>query len=68
METSLLFESFMVFYLLEVLILTAVAVWYYREDKNQEETPRVVEHKGPSAAQVMAMYKVAEKLKREQGA
>jgi len=30
---NLLFESFMVFYLLEVLILTAVAVWYYKEPK-----------------------------------
>ena len=68
METSLLFESFMVFYLLEVLILTAVAVWYYQEDKKSEGKPQAVVSKGPTAAQVMAMYKRAEKIKRDQGA
>jgi hypothetical protein len=68
METSLLFESFMVFYLLEVLILTAVAVWYYQEDKKPEGKPQAVVSKGPTAAQVMAMYKMAEKVKRDQGA
>jgi len=68
METSLLFESFMVFYLLEVLFLASFTVWYYKEDKKAEEKPHAVESRGPTAAQVMAMYKVAEKLKREQGA
>jgi hypothetical protein len=58
----------MVFYLLEILVLTAIAVWYYQEDKKPEEKPQVVVSKGPTAAQVMAMYKVAEKVKREQGA
>jgi len=68
MEISLLFESFMVFYFLEMLVLSAVAVWYYQEDKKIQEKPQVIMPKGPTAAQVMAMYKVAEKVKREQGA
>ena len=68
MEISLLFESFMVFYLLEILMLSAVATWYYQKDKKIEEKPRVIVSRGPTAAQVMAMYKIAEKVKREQGA
>jgi hypothetical protein len=33
MDLNLLFESFLVFYLLECLILVSVAVWYYHEPK-----------------------------------
>ena len=29
----MMFEAFMVFYLLECLVLLSVAVWYYREPK-----------------------------------
>lgn len=29
----MLFESFLVFYLLEILVLVSVAVWYYHEPK-----------------------------------
>ena len=29
----MMFEAFMVFYLLECLVLISVAVWYYREPK-----------------------------------
>lgn len=29
----MLFESFLVFYLLEILVLVSVAVWYYYEPK-----------------------------------
>lgn len=32
-----MFEAFMVFYLLEVLVLTSVAVWYYKEPKSVEK-------------------------------
>lgn len=62
---TLLFESFMVFYLIEVLVLISVAVWYYKEEPKQ---PQVIPAKitGPSTAQVMAMYRTADKLKREQ--
>jgi hypothetical protein len=33
----MLFEAFMVFYLLECLALIAVAFWYYHEPKKQEK-------------------------------
>lgn len=33
----MLFEAFMVFYLLEVLLLVSVAVWYYKQPKKQEK-------------------------------
>ncbi len=38
MNTSLLFEAFMVFYLIECAVLISVAYWYYRE-------PRAIEKK-----------------------
>lgn len=34
---SLLFESFMVFYLIEMVVLALVLNWYYREPKKQEK-------------------------------
>jgi hypothetical protein len=67
METTLLFESFMVFYLLEVLCLIAVAVWYYKEPKQEIRTVEQPVNNGPTAAQALAMHKMAEKLRREQG-
>ena len=36
-ERAMLFESFLVFYMLEVLVLVSVAVWYYYEPKVQEK-------------------------------
>lgn len=33
----MLFEAFMVFYLLEVLVLISVAVWYFYEPKQQKK-------------------------------
>jgi len=38
MNASLLFESFMVFYLIECAVLISVAYWYYKE-------PQVVKKK-----------------------
>jgi len=29
----MLFESFMIFYLLEILVLISMAIWYYKEPK-----------------------------------
>lgn len=34
---SLLFESFMVFYLIEVLVLVSALFYYYRKPKEQEK-------------------------------
>jgi hypothetical protein len=33
----MLFEAFLVFYMLEVLLLISVAVWYYHEPKVQKK-------------------------------
>ena len=33
MDLNLLFESFLVFYMLECLVLVSVAIWYYHEPK-----------------------------------
>jgi len=33
----MLFEAFLVFWMLEVLVLVSVAVWYYHEPKNVEK-------------------------------
>lgn len=34
---SLLFESFLVFYLLEVIVLISVVAWYFYEPKPKEK-------------------------------
>ena len=34
---SLLFESFLVFYLIEVVVLTSIVIWYFYEPKKQEK-------------------------------
>jgi len=33
----MLFEAFLIFYLIECLVLVSVAVWYYREPKQIEK-------------------------------
>ena len=33
----MLFEAFLVFWMLEILVLALVAVWYYYEPKQQEK-------------------------------
>lgn len=37
MDHSLMFESFMVFYLLECLVLISAAVYYYHEPKTHSK-------------------------------
>jgi len=68
MEISLLFESFMVSYLLAVLFYSITAIWYYKQHQVnpiQETESRLPS--GPTAAQVMAMYKVKKEIQRQQG-
>lgn len=68
METTLLFESFMVFYLLEVLFLALTIFWFYKEEPKKQI--KIIENNtqtGLSASKAMAMYKMADKLRREQG-
>lgn len=66
MDTSLIFESFIVFYLLEILFLISIAVWYYKKEQKHEPRPQRIEKTGPTTSQVMAMYKIVNKIKREQ--
>jgi hypothetical protein len=68
MEYSLLFQSFMIFYLLEVLVLAALAWNLTREYQIEEQKQiQLSETAGPSPAQVMAMHKMRKELQRQQG-
>lgn len=64
---SLLFESFMIFYLLEVLLLVSIYVWYYKESKNitvtQSESQK---SSGPTASELIKMRQLANQLNRGQ--
>ena len=67
MEASLLFESFMVFYLLEVGVLISVFMWYYREAEMVETNTTVKsEQQGPTASQMIKMRQLAAQMEREQ--
>lgn len=64
---SLLFESFMIFYLLEVLLLVSIYIWYYKEPKNitvtQSESRK---SSGPTASELIKMRQLANQLNRGQ--
>ena len=64
MDTTLLFESFVVFYLLEIMVLLAVAVWYYQEPKKIPLKKAVKQPTMPTASQIIKMRKLTEQLKR----
>jgi hypothetical protein len=69
MEYSLLFQSFMVFYLLEIIVV-AVFVWMLKREyqvEDQEQAVREDGLAGPSPAQIMAMHKMRKELERQQG-
>jgi len=67
MEMSLLFESFMIFYLLEVGVLISVFMWYYQEVEMAETNTTVKsEQQGPTASQMIKMRQLAAQLEREQ--
>ena len=66
--TSTLFESFIVFYLIEILILGAIAVNILREAKQDnisEDDGNVQSKKGPSASDLIKMRAVAKELERQ---
>ena len=66
--TSTLFESFMIFYLLEVLVLSIIAFQMFREMK-QEETEENIktdqDKKSPSAADMIKMRALAKEMERQ---
>jgi len=66
MEVSLLFESFVVFYLLETMILIAVFKWYYHEPKHVLNLPAIKKQtQGPTASQMIKMRQLAAQMERE---
>jgi len=67
MEWSMLFESFMVFYLLEVMVLISVYIWYYKEPKQSAPTqPIVKKSSGPTASELIKMRQLASRLNHGQ--
>lgn len=62
-----MFEAFMVFYLLEILILISVAVWYYKEPRKItiKQMPSIA--KRPLAAELIKMRRFQEHMRRIRG-
>lgn len=61
---SLLFESFMVFYLIEVFVLTIACIWYYKEPKTEEVKIVEVQTKGPAASDLIKMRNLKKQIER----
>jgi hypothetical protein len=69
MEYSLLFQSFMVFYLLEIVVV-AVFVWMLKREyqvEDQEQAARTAGPTGPSASDLIMMRQKMRELERQQG-
>lgn len=62
-----MFEAFMVFYLLEVLVLTSVAVWYYKDPKKEFINKMPPSAKRPLAADLIKMRRFQEHMRRIRG-
>jgi hypothetical protein len=66
MEITVLFESFMVYYLLQVLVLAISAYWYTKSEPKEltiqmdKETPA-----GPSASELIKMRSMVKQLERQ---
>jgi hypothetical protein len=65
MEITLFFESFLIFYLLEIMVLISAYLFYYKI-KEQEEIKVELEKKqnGPSASDLIKMRSIAKQLER----
>ena len=66
--TSTLFESFMVFYLLEVIVLAFIAFDLIREGKKTEEEiygEGSLSSKGPSPSDMIKMRAIAKEMERQ---
>lgn len=66
MEITILFESFMVYYLIQIIVLASAAYWY---SKNEPEnfTKEINEQKseGPSASELIKMRSMVKQLERQ---
>ena len=67
MNTSLLFEAFMIFYLLEVLFLAVLAWQLNREyqEEEQNQVARAASPSGPSASDLIKMRARVKELQRQ---
>lgn len=66
--TSTLFESFMIFYLLEVLVLGILAFQIFKEMKHEELEEKIKEDQrasGPSASDMIKMRALAKQMDRQ---
>ena len=67
MEWSMLFESFMIFYLLEIMVLISVYIWYYKEPKQSASAqPVIKKSSGPTASELIKMRQLANRLNHGQ--
>ncbi len=62
-----MFEAFIVFYLLEILVLISVAVWYYKEPRQVMFKQRPPTAKRPLAADLIKMRRLQEHFRRMRG-
>jgi hypothetical protein len=54
----------MVFYLIEVFVLTIVCIWYYKEPKTEEVKIVEVQTKGPAASDLIKMRNLKKQIER----
>ena len=62
-----MFEAFMVFYLLEILVLISVAIWYYKEPKKEFINNMKPTAKRPLASELIKMRRFQEHMRRIRG-
>lgn len=68
MTTSTLFESFMIFYLLEVIVLAAIAFNILKEIKEEELSEKYKQgssDSGPTASDLIKMRALAKQMERQ---
>lgn len=61
---SILFESFMVFYLIEVVVLISTFIWYYKEPKKQEAQINGTNKSEPNASEIIKIRNLQKQLAR----
>jgi uncharacterized membrane protein len=61
---SILFESFMVFYLIEVVVLISTFIWYYKEPKKQEAQSNETNKSERNASEIIKIRNLQKQLAR----
>jgi hypothetical protein len=61
---SILFESFMVFYLIEVVVLISTFIWYYKEPKKQEAQSNETNKSEPNASEIIKLRNLQKQFAR----